>query len=307
MKLFHFTREEEHYIDRPHVSIKVWIGCPAGCDCDYSYKRLKKDILYSKEVILSNIHQVKENFSEDFDIFIVGLNVIENDFFEEILESCKSVDRKFKIQISHKISDEQIVYLTSLVKKYWTFNCSIPKTIDNSADLYRLISLIKRFSNMKYKWKIYFDVFLDIDKYSHIIRNVISKLATIKSNNEYNCIIWNSFDLKFHDLSWKLNKENKSIENLKRTSCMMQEYFLINKKKEYIYLDDHIEISPNWDLVFHDNLCYLGAYKISNIKRTNKEIIDDFQKYSNYLQQINMQKSSQSEICYQCINKPFHY
>ncbi len=74
---------------------------------------------------------------------------------------------------------------------------------------------------------MYFDVFLPIVSYQHIIESIIAKLSTQKSNNPYQCVIGKKFDIKFHDLSWKINTPKKEISFLARKQCLMQEYFTL--------------------------------------------------------------------------------
>lgn len=301
--LFEYSRCNLSFIDKPHVSIKVWSWCPAWClNCDFSYKKIKSDITYSKESIFKNIEKASQIFSENFDIFIVGIDILKSDILEDIILKCQKNSRTFKLQINHTISDLELLFIKRLSEKFWTFDCSIPIMIESSNDLILIVKLLKRVQNISIWWKLYFDIFLDISKYDTIITSIISKFSTHKSENSYNCIIWNLFDLKFHDLWWDLDHKNKMVSWLKRSKCMMKDYFSF--KNESIYLVDHIEIFPNWDLVFHDNLCYLGNYKISNVYRTHEQIIFDFKAYRSYLDKINS-TSSQAKNCYNCIKNPF--
>lgn len=303
MKLFNYSRENKWNIDLPHVSIKIWTWCPAWCDCDFSYKKIKNEITYNIESLKKNIDFIDENFSDSFEIFLVWLNVLKYEKLFEILDIIISKWRKFKIQIPHFLTENDYLVLEKLSEKYWKFNCSIPKTIDSSLDISNLLLLIKNFSKINFSWKIYFDVFLDLEKYEKVIFSIIQKMSTIQSLNEYNCIIWDKFDIKFHDLSWKINHEKREISNLKRKSCLMKNYFYIDDK--YIFLNDHIEILPNWDLTFHDNLCYLAHFAISEISKKDFEIIKDFEKYIKYLEKI-----SDWDLvinCYKCLKNKYNY
>lgn len=303
MNLFYFARENEKYLDKPHVSIKIWTWCPAGCDCEFSYKKLKNIFLYNKEVIKKNIDLVAKNFSKDFEIFFVWMNLLKYKDLFEILEYCHKNNRIFKLQIPHNLTNDDIEVLSKIGEIYPWINYSIPKTIDSVDDLKNILNEIVVLKNIQWLGKVYFDVFLDIVKYEKIIKIIISKLSTKESKNNYNCIIWNSFDIKFHDLSWKIDHENKKISNLKRKKCLMKDYFFIKDKKIYLY--DHVEIWANWDLTFHDNLCYLANFSISNISFENDLIIKHFFDYKTYLDEISNWDLVYN--CYTCIKNRYSY
>lgn len=303
MPLFYFSRESENVIDKPHVSIKIWSWCPAWCDCEFSYKKIKKNILYSKDWVLDNLKYSIENFSDDFEIFLVGMNLLKYPYLFEILDYIKNHNRIFKLQIPHRLDDEDKEILNKIVKKYGSFQSSIPKTIDKADDFKNLLKQLIILDKIEWIWKVYFDIFLDIHQYKNIIDSIIKKLSTRESNNELNCIVGDKFDLKFHDLSWKINKEEKEISKLKRKSCLMKNYFHIEWNK--IYLQDHIEILPSKDLTFHDNLCYLGYFSISNIDFDQERLLEDFKKYENYLKQISQWNLKTQ--CYKCIKNWYKY
>lgn len=304
MYLFNYARSGELYSDKPHVSIKIWSWCQAWCDCDFSYKKIKNIVLYKKDSIIRNVDYISDNFSLDFEIFLVWLNLLKYDEIEEILDYIIKKWRKFKLQIPHNMDKEDYSTLSFLYKKYGSFDCSVPKTIDTYIDLSNLISYINDLKKINISWKIYFDIFLDINKYKKIIETIISKLSTNKSNNIYNCIIWKYFDLKFHDLSWKIDNENQVISNLQRDKCLMKDYFYLDNSKIFLY--DHIEVWPNWAFTFHDNLCYLWHFEISNTSFSNFEIISHFDKYKDYLNNIT-KCWKLSDQCYKCIKNQYNY
>lgn len=303
MSLFYSAREKQDCIDQPHVSIKVWLWCPAWCDCDFSYKKIKKNIVYDHVLIKKNLAYVASKFSDDFEIFLVWLNILKYEKLVYLLDEIIAKGRKFKLQIPHNLDENDIKTLTELWQQYGRFNCSIPKTIDHRADLENLMKEINFLSKIEWLWKIYFDVFLDVHTYEKIISYIIKKLWTNRSNNSLNCIIWDRFDIKFHDLSWKLNHTNKCVDNLDKTSCLMQNYFYI--KDEKIYLYDHIELWINSDLTFHDNLCYLWNFAVSNIWFEDTNIVNDFKKYRSYLDHIS--DGDLKIQCYKCIKNSYNY
>lgn len=127
--------------------------------------------------------------------------------------------------------------------------------------------------------------------------------STTDSYNEFNCIIWNKFDIKFHNYIWKINRKEEQIDNIDHQSCYMYDYFDI--RDENIYINDHIEVQNNWDFIFHDDLCYIGQAKISNIYKSKGEIYNDFVKYKfDYLQKL---KRNSATSCYKCIMNRYHY
>jgi hypothetical protein len=135
MSLFQFARVGEEVLDYPHVSIKVGTGCPAGCDCDFSYKKLKTNTVYSREFLLAAIELVDKNFSSDFEIFFVGLNIFKYEHLEALLEKTVSLGRRFKLQIPHTLDASDVETFVRLSQKYHRFATSIPKTIDTAQDL----------------------------------------------------------------------------------------------------------------------------------------------------------------------------
>lgn len=304
MYLFNYAREDELFTDKPHVSIKIGSWCPAWCDCDFSYKKIKNIVLYNKDSIIKNIDFILDNFSLDFEIFLVWLNLLKYNELEEVLDYITNKWRKFKLQIPHNMDNADYSTLSFLYHKYGNFDCSIPKTIDSHIDLSNLLSMINDLKKFNTSWKIYFDIFIDINKYEKIIESIITKLSTNKSNNSYNCIIWKYFDLKFHDLSWKIDDSNKIISNLKRNKCLMKDYFYINESRLFLY--DHIELWPSWSLTFHDNLCYLWHFEISNISFSKSEIIKHFNKYKDYLYNITISLDLKNQ-CYKCLKNQYNY
>ncbi len=303
MYLFNYAREWEKYIDKPHVSIKIWSWCPAWCDCDFSYKKIKNITLYSKESIVKNIDYILKNFSLDFEIFFVWINLLKYDNLFFILDYVVSNWRKFKLQIPHNLDTQDYRTLSNLYDRYWAFDCSVPKTIDNYMDLSNIIMMLNEFKKYNILWKIYFDIFIDINRYENIIKKIITKLSTTESNNSYNCIIWKTFDLKFHDLSWKINNLNKEISDLKRKKCLIKDYYYLKDDKVFLY--DHIEIWPWWWFTFHDNLCYLWNFEISNTLFDQNKIYNHFVKYSDYIK--NISDWNLVIQCYKCIKNKYSY
>ena len=129
-------------MDYPHVSIKVGTGCPAGCDCDFSYKKLKTNIVYNKDFLLEAIDAAHAHFSDDFEIFFVGLNIFKYEHLDTLLERTRSYGRTFKLQIPHTLDEADREKFLFLTQKYGSFSTSIPKTIDSAQDLKDLISHI---------------------------------------------------------------------------------------------------------------------------------------------------------------------
>lgn len=304
MQLFHFSRQWENVLDKPHVSIKTGTWCSAGCDCEFSYKKLKKEILYSRESILRNIDLVSKKFSTDFEIFFVWLNLLKYPDLFSLLDSVLDAWRIFKLQIPHTLDEDDWQMLANISERYGPISYSIPKTIDTPKDLSDIMTQLLSLEKILPVWKVYFDIFLDVEKYGKIIESIIHKLWTISSNNKYQCVIWGRFDLKFHDLSWKINHEKKEISHLKRTHCLLQSYFHLGEDTK-IFLDDHIEILPSGDLTFHDNLCYTANFSISNLLLEDEKIYKHFLQYSDYLQKIG--NGDLRKQCYTCIKNSYKF
>tara|TARA_Y100001960_G_C14160588_1_gene580594 strand:+ start:270 stop:503 length:234 start_codon:yes stop_codon:yes gene_type:complete len=67
------------------------------------------------------------------------MNLLKYPYLFEILDYIKNHNRIFKLQIPHRLDDEDKEILNKIVKKYGTFQSSIPKTIDKADDFKNLL------------------------------------------------------------------------------------------------------------------------------------------------------------------------
>jgi hypothetical protein len=129
------------------------------------------------------------------------------------------------------------------------------------------------------------------------------KFSTKKSFNDFNCIIWNKYDIKFHDFSWKIDFNIKVINNLKLKKCLQYEQLSIINNK--IFIKDNLEMLNNWDLFIHDNLCNIWDIRISNIFKNNNDIYNDFILFKKYLDKLNNWDMERN--CFKCIKTGYSY
>lgn len=301
-KLFQFTRDYRQLIEYPYAVIVVWNWCPAWCDlCSFSDKVVEESECFDFEVIQKLIEKIHEKFFSEFEILFHGVNLLKHPFVRDMVWHTKSLWRWVRMQLETNLTDGDINILKVLLHNYWDFSAIIRVNIRKPEDFKIFYDVFKKL--LKVKWlKVYYEIFLDREKYSDKISSIM-KLATTWSNNEYNCIIWDRVDIKFHNYVWRINAKEKCIDNIDHTECYMKDMFDV--RDNHVFIDDHIEVQNNWDFIFHDDLCYIGQPKIANIFSDDKDIYKLFLQYKyTYLEKL---KNNSPTSCYKCIKNKYHY
>jgi len=301
-KLFHFTRDYKTLREYPYAVIVVWKWCPAWCDlCSFSKKVAKTECFdydWTKELV-NKMHKV---FFDKFEILYHWINLLDHPHIDNIIDYTKNdLARWVRLQLEHSMWKKHLEKLQDYITKYWNFSVIIRIDVKEQENFSYFYNTFKDL--LKIDWlKIYFEIFLDREKYMTTI-NKIMWWATTNSNNKFNCIIWNKFDIKFHNYVWKINRSEQKIDKLDNKECYMYDFFDV--KNWIITINDHLEVQNSWDFIFHDDLCYVWQAKISNINKSNEEIYNDFKKYKyEYLEKLKM---NSEKSCYKCITNKYNY
>jgi hypothetical protein len=301
-KLFYFTRDYKTLVEYPYVVIVVWKGCPAWCDlCSFSRKVAKSecfDYEWTKELM----NKINDIFFSKFEILFHWVNLLDHPYIDDIISYTKNdLNRWVRIQLEHSMKPIYYDKLKTLFTQYWKFSAIIRIDVKKQEDFRLFYDTFKKL--IKVDWvKVYFEIFLDREKFMLTIDKIMW-WRTTDSDNEFNCIIWNKFDIKFHNYIWKLNRSDEKIDNIEHRKCYMYDFFDVKNNK--ITINDHIEVQNNWDFIFHDDLCYIWQAKISNINKSNDEIYKDFIKYKyKYLESL---RNNSEKSCYKCIMNKYHY
>lgn len=302
-KLFHFTRDYKTLIEFPYVVIVVGNWCPAWCDlCSFSSKVVEESECFDYEWIKILIDQVHKVFFEKFEILFHWINLLTHPFIDDIISYTRNdLKRWVRLQLDHSMSLAEIMKLQMLLKKHWNFSSIIRVNVKKQDDFKLFYNTFKDL--LKVDWlKVYFEIFLDREAFMPTIEKIMW-WRTTDSDNEFNCIVWNKFDIKFHNYIWKLNRKEQKIDKIDHNQCYMYDFFDV--KDDKVTVNDHLEVQNNWDFIFHDDLCYIWQSKISNINKTVDEIYEDFKAYKyKYLEKL---RNDSDKSCYKCIMNKYHY
>ena len=290
-KLF-YTKDK----DTKYIFIKLWTKCPTACPwC--SYWTSKDNLFYDIELIKKNIISSNNIFLSDFKYFLYGVNLLEYNNLNLLLELINKLWREAVIQIDINNIPTDILFIDKIFNKYKNkITFLISSNIFTISELNKKLETILYFKNKEYI--INFDIVLKISRYHDKIKKfllIFSKKWIDKIHKNIFFIDWN--------ISWtftnslKIDDKNELIHWLNYKKCIMQDFFTI--KDWNIFLSSHLEVTKEWYLKFHTPVCFLSDIKISNINFTNDRILNDFNIFTLefvYKKWFNMNKE-----CYKCI------
>ena len=293
----------------PYIDIKIWEWCPAACtDCRFNINYIYKTKQFSLENILKRIKKVDSKFDKKFNLVFGNQDWLNHKNIIDILKAWLETWREVRLQIAFNIKKDHLILLKKIEEELWYDKIDIKiaqnaREINNNL-LEKLLVLIKLLSNNT-KFKIFIDLFLDFDKNSKLINFFSKNIKNRWIDNEFDFYVWEKVNIKLQNYSWKLDRKNKCINNLKRKSCQQLEQLYI--KNWDIFLKDSIDIYDNWDLFIHDNLCNIGDIRISNLYLKDEEIYEHFNNYLLHLEKLKNKYNYQSDMCFDCITNWFKY
>jgi len=293
----------------PYIDIKIWEWCPAACtDCRFNINYIPKAKQFSLDNVLKRINYVDKKFDKKFNLVFGNQDWLNHKDIISILKAWLNTGREVRFQVDFDIKKEHLILLDKIKLELWYKNLDIKiaknaRTIKNnlSEKLLVLIKLLSKYT----KFKIFIDLFLDFNKYKNLVNLFSDKFWDKWSDNEFDFNLWKNVNVKFHNYSWRLDRTNKCLTNLNRTSCQQLEQLSV--KNWYIYLKDSIDVYDNWDLFMHDNLCNIWDIRISNLFLNDDEIYEHFNKYLEYLNILKQKHDNQSDMCFDCISNWFRY
>lgn len=279
---------------KTEIFISIWEWCPTWCQsCAKTIKKIKHNSLVD---IKEQIDLTNKISDENFSYFLYGTNILENKNITEIKNYLKLINRKYRIQIP---IEANINNISQIIDKDIINEFVISKKISSINELKLLINSIKEFYKQN---NIIINYDILINKNLILVLEKILKINFNKNNdNTFSKTIWN-INLNLREL-YNINYKEKKIENLNINSCFVYDSFKIYNN--FIEVLDHYEIDKNFDLSFHNPLCFIWNNKITNLKQNNTEIINNFTKYKNhYLEKLN---SDFEKNCFKCISTWFDY
>lgn len=229
-----------------------------------------------------------------FEYFLYGTDVISHPNFSDICTYISHKHRDYKIQIPLESPYNK---LQEKVENYKSSNFVISKKIQSKQDLSRFFTSIKSY----HKSDIIMNYDLLIKKeYIPLIEKILQRSFSINSDMTYKLQIGNIY-INLRELYF-INPIDKKIDNLTINKCFSQSSFSI--EKDHIKIYDHLEVTKDLKLTFHNPLCFIGQHMISSLTRTHSQIISDFERYKIFLPKAN---SDFSKDCFSCIKNKFHY
>ena len=295
--------------ENPYISIKLGNSCPASCDaCRYSSKYVRNVETYSLENIFEVVDECDKKFEKDFDIVFGNLSSTSHPYIIDILKYGIAKWRKVRFQLGFHLNKNDLMLLKKVENElgHNDIQIKIAKNCNDSddwkKDLFVLIKLLTSFT----KFKFYIDIFLDIEKNETYITSLLKHSTSTQNEHQHNFCILDMIDVKFHDYSWKVCDDQKTILDLKmRKTC--QHLDQIYCEDGDVFAKDSVDVFENGDMMIHDNLCNIGDLMVSNIFFDEKRIYTDFEKYILRLKGLEKKHKNQWDMCYDCIKKSYHY
>ena len=158
---------------------------------------------------------------------------------------------------------------------------------------------IKHIKKLKVEYVFWVDNNLKL--YIFFLNKILDLWFVKKHDNEF---ILNNSIIKFFFYKW----ERIFIKN-----CFFDNSIKVNDDNIFIdsniYTPNYFEIMINWDIRVHEPPCWYGNLIISNIYRTKLQILEDFNKFSLYIDKfLYINKNiNQSMICSKCNKNKYSY
>lgn len=159
--------------------------------------------------------------------------------------------------------------------------------------------------NNKLKNKIEFILWYDEKKYLKKFVLIFEKYFDIsigKLDDEVEFHMWN-YTIKLYNKVWQRNKLNNCF--------FMDSIYNLWDEIEF-GTNFHIsclEVLLEWDIRAHEPPCWFWDIRLSNIYRTNHDILNDFDMFSDYINEFNikLKNYNQLDICNKCIKNKYKY
>lgn len=279
--------------NKTEIFISLWVWCPTWCQwCQITNQKVRFKSLQDMRKSLDFINLF---FDKNFSIFLYSTDNLKNPNLQEILTYLGTIWRKFRVQIPINSKKQDLENLKTGKNNEFI----ISKKIFSKEDFIMLIQSIKDFHKQN-DFIINYDILLE-KKFIKALEKILKTHLLKNSDLTYSKRINDNIFMNIREL-YNINYKQEKVENLKISSCFSLESFEV--QKNYILIKDHIEIDEEWNLTFHNPLCYLWNHKISNLKRSTDYIISDFIKYKTHLEKLNY---NFEKNCYKCVKIGYNY
>jgi len=270
------------------IFLQLGDGCISNCSgCS------RKNDSYD----LWNIYNIKNNINKLIknNIFSWKLLIYNIDYFD--------LSNELLSFILSKSSNFSKIYFHTNFRKinYDKLSEEINFLYQRDLNNQEIVFFVKLLLNKKIKNKVNYVLWYDDEKYKIKLLKVLLKYFTFDFNKD-TFKIWNNI-IKLYNKVWERKKLKKCFYNNS-----------INKNINWIkfwknFYISCLEILLNWDIRAHEPPCWFWNILISNIHRDNNKIINDFIKFSHYINKFIADNNniSQNKICDKCIQLNYSY
>lgn len=291
------------------ILIRLWEKCVTNCYNCCSIKDKQK--FYKYEQFEKILNFMKERCDKSFSIFLFWTDVINHPDIDKFLsDPIIKLFRRHPVHISPLYEKNRVEKIMYLYKKFPDTKFDTCYYIKNMGQLklfFKMVLFLKK-NNVPSSM----DIFLDLSYYGKLIkeffiRNWFEFRLQIETShlNFDKCLEFtaNNKNLAFmiYHTKPQIILEDR-IEHIPNNGCVARKTFKIKWNQIFVY--EEIEIDGMWNIKMHINsYCSKAIKRISDVKKADEEIIEDFKKLDEYLKQFDTDDMWKS--CFKCISQPF--
>lgn len=285
------------------IWLVLWQSCPSNCyNCNLNLLEQK---FFSYENHKENIEFIWSNFSDNFSIFLSGVENIFHPDIEKFIEDWTISKYEIYIHVNPIFEKNRCTQIKMLSEKYPQIYFDTWYTVRSSVDLVWIFQYINFLDISQVSSLI--SLFIDLEIYGIAIKRIFSQynfsLIRKETDDSWVTLIFVKWWVEVSVIHQKKQViKNNFIHELWFTSCMAKKSFSV--VWDTVFIEREVEFHKDGTMKFHLNpYCNKGITSISNINKEKNDIIRDFQAFDLYLEKFNSWDMKKN--CIICMWKPY--
>jgi len=285
------------------IGLKLWESCPSNChNCNLNLVEVK---YYKYIEHKENIEFIKNNFGENFIIFLSGTESVFHPELELFLEDSSLNIFQIYIHITPLYDTLRCAKIKDIYEKYPYVNFDTWYTIKSIWEMKALFLYLEFIIQHNINTNV--SLFFDFSAYFKIINRFLeNKGFSFKGMSYYEnskCLRFQYKGIEIHTIDNKKHiVKDGYISGITIDDCVAKGSFTV--EQETVFIEREVEFSPWWIMRFHLNpYCNKAIQSISRADRSNWEVLQDFIKFDAYMTQYNSWDMGKN--CFDCMSNPY--